>query len=368
VSDRLDRSEARRQLRALLAGEARPRAGVVAGLVGAGSPWPPAWELARGKDWRRLQGLRRQMDLGREPVLTVVLLAQACAATGDAAGAEQVLRQALATQPREVVLLKELAEVLERQGPSRLGEAIGCYRALRALQPSAGVALGKALVKAGQGAEGEAVLRDLARKQSRNPEMHYYLANALAERRKPAEAEAEAAYRKALALQPGWALAHSNLGSVLREQKRPAEAEAACRQALALRPDYALGHNNLGVALLDLKRPAEAEAACRRALALQPDYATAYNNLGLALLDQKRPAEAEAACRQAIALRPDFALAYTTLGNALQDLKRPAEAEAAHRKRPAARRSPSSRTSPRRTSTSASRSGSRPSGRGPWPR
>jgi hypothetical protein len=163
IANQLDQSERRRQLRALLVDGMPLRAESVAGLLGSGSPWLALWEPARGQNWRGVQELRGQIDLAKEPVLTVVLLAQACSAVGDAAGAEQVLRQALARRPREVVLLEALAKLLQRQGVARLHEAIGCYRAVRAIQPSVGIALGQALLQAGEAAEGEAVLLDLVR-------------------------------------------------------------------------------------------------------------------------------------------------------------------------------------------------------------
>jgi serine/threonine-protein kinase len=145
--ERLDPSEPRRQLRAVLIG-ANPQ-------------------------------LRVQMNVAAEPVLTVLLLAQASREVGDMAGAEAVLRQALARRPDEVALLDALGKVLEQQGPSRLAEAIGCYRAARAKLPELGIALGLALRQAGQAAEGEAILRDLLRQQPKNPEMHNYLGDAL---------------------------------------------------------------------------------------------------------------------------------------------------------------------------------------------
>jgi tetratricopeptide (TPR) repeat protein len=145
-------------------------------------------------------------------------------------------------------------------------------------------------------------------------------------------AEAEAAYRKALALKPDYAFAYNNRGIALTDQGRPAEAEAACRQAIALKPDYAFAYNNLGAALNSQGKPAEAEAVCREAIALKPDYALAYNNLGNALNGQGKHREAEAAYRRAIALKPDLAGAYYNLGIALKDQRRPAEAEAAYRK------------------------------------
>ena len=122
VAEQLDRSERHRWLRALLAGESRPRAASVAGLVGPGSFWPALWELTRGDDWQQLREVRREIDPRTEPVLTVVLLAQAYAAVGDAAEAERVLREAATARPDQVVLLDALGKLLERQEPSRRGK------------------------------------------------------------------------------------------------------------------------------------------------------------------------------------------------------------------------------------------------------
>src|SRR5262249_8438609 len=118
LADQLDHGDRRRRLRALLVGELPPRAEWVAGLVGVGPPWSALWEQARGNAWKQLLELRQEIDPRKEPALTAVLLAQACAAAGDAAAAEQVLRQATTVQPGQVVLLDALGKLLKRQGPS----------------------------------------------------------------------------------------------------------------------------------------------------------------------------------------------------------------------------------------------------------
>jgi Flp pilus assembly protein TadD len=50
-----------------------------------------------------------------------------------------------------------------------------------------------------------------------------------------------------------------NFGIALRRAGKPAEAEAAYRQALRLQPNLSIAHNNLGNILSDLNRLKEAE-------------------------------------------------------------------------------------------------------------
>ena len=144
-------------------------------------------------------------------------------------------------------------------------------------------------------------------------------------------ADAETAYRTAIALDPVLASAHAGLGDALYGLKRYPEAEAACREAIRLDPARADAHNNLAIILRDLKRYPEAEAACREAIRLDPARADAHNNLAIILRDLKRYPEAETACREAIRLDPARADAHRNLGWVLGDLKRYPEAETAFR-------------------------------------
>ncbi|MDH4098943.1 MAG: tetratricopeptide repeat protein, partial [Nitrospirota bacterium] len=91
--------------------------------------------------------------------------------------------------------------------------------------------------------------------------------------------EAEASYRRALELIPGYAVTHNNLGNSLQGLGRLDEAEVCFRQAILLKPDYLEAHNNLGSVLKDLGRLDEAEASFRRALQINPDYADAFDNM-----------------------------------------------------------------------------------------
>jgi serine/threonine-protein kinase len=327
VADRLDRSDQHRRLRALLVGDAPLRAETVAGLVAVGLPWTALWELGRGPAWRQLLEVRKAIDPRKEPVLTVVLLARACAQVGDTAGAEDVLRQAATARPDQVVLLVALGQLLERQ---RLEEAIGCYRAARSLRRSLGIGLSKALDRAGRATQGEEVLQDLVLRQPANPALHFYLGVNLAGQRK--SDAAEAACRKAIDLKPDFPEAHINLGVVLNDQRKHAQAEAAGRRAIDLKPDASEAYNTLGNALGRQGRHGEAEAAYRKAIDLRPDLAAAHSNLGNVLLGQGKYAAAEAAHRKAIALQPDLAAAYNNLSGALFTQQKYGAAEAACRK------------------------------------
>jgi serine/threonine-protein kinase len=316
AADQLDTNESRRETRRLLAGAPLKRPAASA----------PNWEKARAKLLRRAE----KIDVSTEPVLGLLSLARVLEAFGEERTAEKLLRSAVAVHRGEAVLLHALGALFERQRPPRLAEAVECYRAACAVRPQLGVALAQALTKANRAAEGEAVLHDLARRQSDNPDVHFYLGYALSEQKRPAEAEK--AFRRAIQLRPDFAEAHHNLGVALSDLKRHAEAEKAFRRAIALRPDLAEAHTSLGVTLRDQNRPAEAVKAHRRAIALKPDYAEAHYNLGNALRAQKSPAEAEKAYRRAIDLQPDLPEAHIGLGNALRDLKRPAAAERAFRR------------------------------------
>jgi tetratricopeptide (TPR) repeat protein len=144
--------------------------------------------------------------------------------------------------------------------------------------------------------------------------------------------EAEAAYRKAIDLDPENAYPWNGLGTVYADLGRHADAEAAYRQAIDLDPDYAAPWNNLGSFYGQQGRYEEAEAAFRKAIDLDPENAYPWNNLGTVYHNLGRYEEAEAAYRQAIDLDPDDADYHNNLGNVYRALGRYEEAEAAFRK------------------------------------
>jgi Flp pilus assembly protein TadD len=76
---------------------------------------------------------------------------------------------------------------------------------------------------------------------------------------------AEAAFRKAIQLDPNNAQAHNNLGFALFEQGKVEEAIAEYRHALRINPNDAMAHNNLGAALFTQGKVEEAIAELKQA-------------------------------------------------------------------------------------------------------
>ena len=129
-------------------------------------------------------------------------------------------------------------------------------------------------------------------------------------------------FEQAIAIDPGSAAAHLNLGLPLQRLRRGDEALATYDRALALRPDYPEALLNRGNTLLDLGRHEEGLASYDRVLAVRPAHAAALYNRGRALQGLKRHAEALASYDHALALRPDYPEALLNRGIALEDLNR----------------------------------------------
>jgi Flp pilus assembly protein TadD len=119
-------------------------------------------------------------------------------------------------------------------------------------------------------------------------------------------AQAAEQYQKATNLVPDNSRAYNNLGLVYRKQGRPIEAEAAFRKAIDLEPT-SKRYRNLGTLFLDEGKYAEAQPMFERAISLRPDYyeawgflATVFRNTGV---DR---AKVEETYRKAISLSADL--------------------------------------------------------------
>jgi TolB-like protein/Flp pilus assembly protein TadD len=129
---------------------------------------------------------------------------------------------------------------------------------------------------------------------------------------------AREAAEKALALDPQLTDAHLALGWIqLTYDWDWAAADTSFRKALALEPGSALAPRLAGVQSLNLGRINEAIDLTNQAIERDPLRPNSYNNLGIALLAVERDTEAEAAFRKALELDPDGALWHKMLGRAL---------------------------------------------------
>ncbi len=155
---------------------------------------------------------------------------------------------------------------------------------------------------------------------------HYNLGNKLLAKGKLAEAER--AYRQAVALAPSDAQAWSNLGLTVWKLDRLAEAEACLKRALALKPNLAEARNNLGGVLEALGRFEDAGDQYRIAIDSDPKQAQPHCNLGAILHRLGKFEEAKVEYARALTLKPDFAEAWSNLGAAFLARSKFTDAEA----------------------------------------
>jgi tetratricopeptide (TPR) repeat protein len=122
-------------------------------------------------------------------------------------------------------------------------------------------------------------------------------------------AEAEAGYRRLLAVSPVHFEATHQLGIVLLQRGQGKAAELELRRALEIRPDSAPVHCNYGNVLAQMGEFEKALASYDRAIAVEPGHAIAFNNRGNVLRNLGRLEEALASYEQALALQPGYARA-----------------------------------------------------------
>ena len=147
----------------------------------------------------------------------------------------------------------------------------------------------------------------------------------------PSEAfpRAREAARRALAVDPRLAEAHASLGYVaLYYDWNWTEAEAAFQRAIALNPSYSIGHQWYGNYLTARGRFDEAAAAMRRAQEVDPLSLVASAALGWVQFYRRDYAAAVAQCRRTLELNPEFSLAHLWAGWAQEVAGRHAEAVA----------------------------------------
>lgn len=142
--------------------------------------------------------------------------------------------------------------------------------------------------------------------------------------------KAIATYKQAIALEPGYYAAYSELGVLYYFRGKYLEAAEVFRKTIDCCSGSVQSYINLGAALGDLGRDAEAEQALMASLRIQ-ETAGALNSLGALRAYQKRDAEAAEFYRRAIAMNAKNSVYLLNLGDSCRRLGRGAEATAAYR-------------------------------------
>ncbi len=117
-------------------------------------------------------------------------------------------------------------------------------------------------------------------------EFRALVADAMARFQGGRPAEAESAYRAALAIVPSDPAVTHNLGVAVAAQGRHRDALGCFEDALRSDPDYVSAHYNKGVALMALGEAQQATNAFSRAAALEPQHYEAHRALGFLWLSQ----------------------------------------------------------------------------------
>lgn len=199
----------------------------------------------------------------------------------------RMFRDAVRFRPSHVEAWLNLGDALENVGD--LDGSVAAFREAERLLPAEPSIRARVAAAEGRRASGRAAPGGAA---GSSPEARrlFERANALRDRALPDEAEA--AYREAIRLDPMFAEARSNLGSVLGRRGRFDEAVVELRRAIEIAPGLAAARVNLGIVLAVRGDARGAEEELTRALRLEPDNATAHYNLGVLLERRGRLPEA----------------------------------------------------------------------------
>lgn len=282
----------------------------------------------------------------------------------DFAGAEPLLKKALASDPKNYQAWFDLGFVYNRLG--REAESIHAYRQSVAAKPDvfeSNLNLGLMLARSNS-PEAEQFLRAAAKLKPtahveqgqasawlslghllentkpddaldayqkaaalmpKDPEPHIS-AGLLRERRKDYPG-AEAEYKQVLALDPKSNEAVIGLTNIYMKSSRFAEAEPMLRQLAASRPDDAGLHLQLGRVLAAQEKKEEAIAEIQSALKLSPNDSEAQRDLADLQTQSGSLADAEKTYRDLVKARPDDAEVHHSLGEILLKQRNFPEAE-----------------------------------------
>ena len=189
---------------------------------------------------------------------------------GDLKRAEELLRQSLNFNPRQVEARINLGSLLLKRGDA--AQAINLLEAARKMQPDDAFvhdAIGSALFQLGRTAEAENSYREAVRLEPASADYHYNLGSALATARR--FGEGLAAFEQSRRLGRNDSQLMTNLGILYMETGQPKKAISEFQQAAELDPRNVGNHVNLAMYYLRTGNSEKAQAAIEKAKALSPD-------------------------------------------------------------------------------------------------
>jgi eukaryotic-like serine/threonine-protein kinase len=125
---------------------------------------------------------------------------------------------------------------------------------------------------------------------------------------------AEAGYRRAIELSPGYMLAHAGYSNLLLELGRFPEALAQARIAQQLDPLSVFANDNLSAILFYAGQHDQSIDQCRKTLELEPTSSQAHRHLAQVYTQKQLYSEAISELKQAIELSPGSSGALADLG------------------------------------------------------
>lgn len=207
---------------------------------------------------------RQRASTGAAPHRTSVERGFALYSGGDLAGAESLFRQVLREIPDEPDATRLLGELLTDRG--RTEEAIPLLQRLAAMRPGEFApiySLGNAYRLGRQPDAAIVAYQQAVALEPRYPGAHHGLGAAL--RTAEREREALESFRQAVRHKPDWALAWKDLGLTFAMLGELGMADAALRRAIALQPTLGDAHRHLAALRQDDPAPREIASLSARA-------------------------------------------------------------------------------------------------------
>ncbi|MDE3135569.1 MAG: tetratricopeptide repeat protein [Acidobacteriota bacterium] len=229
-------------------------------------------------------------------------------------------KQAIALDPKLAPAQMNLGLVLLRSDPAAAVEPLSQAAALSPNEVRPQLLLAMALERSGQPAEAAAAYRAAVKIDPKNFDSHYELARILLSLKQPADAETE--FRLALGLQPKSPDALAGLSESLLEQNKTEAGTKELEAYLAVRPSDASARVRLAGILATAGHLDDAMAQLAQVPDQGPEAPAAWRLRGEILLAQKNYAAAIDPLQKAAAALPNDADLHADLGQALLNEKK----------------------------------------------